>query len=112
MRAVRTVDGAVAVVDVPEPSGDGVVVDVVSSGICGSDLHLVPFNMPTTLGHEFAGRLADGTPVAIQPSVPCGTCDRCQAGEDQQCRTIVSRMYGISVDGGLADKVIVDRSCL
>src|SRR2546423_4516333 len=41
MRAVRTVDGAVAVADVPEPTGDGVVVDAAACGICGSDLQLL-----------------------------------------------------------------------
>ena len=46
-----------------------------SSGICGSDLHLVSFGpSPVTLGHEFCGRLDDGTPVAVLPAVRCGRC--------------------------------------
>src|SRR5438105_11480023 len=111
MRAVRTVDGAVQVVEVPEPNGDGVVVDVVASGICGSDLHLLTWGVAGTLGHEFAG-FADGAPVAVQPSVPCGACDLCQEGRSELCRTLLERMYGISLDGGLADRVIVDPSCV
>ena len=30
--------------------------------------------------------LADGTPVALWPARPCGTCDRCLAGASTQCR--------------------------
>jgi threonine dehydrogenase-like Zn-dependent dehydrogenase len=87
-------------------------VRVRSCGICGSDLHLAAWNLPVTLGHEFAGVLDDGTAVAVQPNVWCGECDRCLAGETNLCRTGLTRMHGVSVDGGLADEVIVDRSCL
>ena len=117
MRAVRADgDGGVGVVDVesttPAHATDPVRVRVRSCGICGSDLHLAAWNIPVTLGHEFAGVLDDGTAVAVQPNVWCGTCDRCRAGETQQCRTGLSRLHGLSVDGGLAEEVIVDRSCL
>jgi threonine dehydrogenase-like Zn-dependent dehydrogenase len=117
VRAVRASgDGGVAVVQVeataPDHALDPVRVRVRSCGICSSDLHLAAWNLPVTLGHEFAGVLDDGTAVAVQPNVWCGECDRCRAGETQLCRTGLSRMHGVSVDGGLADEVIVDRSCL
>ncbi len=117
VRAVRaTGDGGVGVVEVvataPDHARDPVRVRMRSCGICGSDLHLAAWNIPVTLGHEFAGVLDDGTAVAVQPIVWCGACDRCLAGEPQQCRTGLSRLHGVSVDGGLADEVIVDRSCL
>ena len=72
MRAVRCVDGEPAVLEVDRPAGDGVRVRVASAGICGSDLHLVSWNLRSTLGHEVAGTLEDGTPVAIEPITPCG----------------------------------------
>ncbi|HSS10486.1 MAG TPA: alcohol dehydrogenase catalytic domain-containing protein [Acidimicrobiales bacterium] len=112
MRAVRSTSDGVAVVDVPPPEGDGVTVRVRSSGICGSDLHMLSLGLPVTLGHEFAGVLADGTAVAVQPTVPCGQCDCCAAGQDQLCRTVLQRMHGVSVDGGLADEVMVHPSSL
>jgi len=117
MRAVRaTGDGGVGVVEVdpsiPEHAVDPVRVRVRSCGICGSDLHLAAWNIPVTLGHEFAGVLDDGTAVAVQPNVWCGECDRCVAGDTHLCRTGLSRLHGVSVDGGLADEVVVDRSCL
>ncbi|MDQ1431026.1 MAG: hypothetical protein QOF40_1628, partial [Actinomycetota bacterium] len=117
MRAVRaTGDGGVSVVQVdatvPDHARDPVRVRVRSCGICGSDLHLAEWNIPVTLGHEFAGVLDDGSAVAVQPNVWCGECDRCRAGDTQLCRTGLSRLHGVSVDGGLAEEVIVDRSCL
>jgi len=113
VRAVRNTDAGIETVDVPEPAGDGARVRVRSSGICGSDLHLIGFGpMPVTLGHEVAGHLDDGTPVAIWPLVPCGTCDRCEAGEVSQCRTGPGQVYGIGRDGGMADTVVVDAGSI
>jgi threonine dehydrogenase-like Zn-dependent dehydrogenase len=113
MQAVRNTDAGVTVVDVPEPVGDGQLVDVVSSGICGSDLHMIGWGpLPATLGHEIGGQLADGTPVAIWSLLPCGHCDRCRAGELQQCRSGTSTLYGVSLDGGMADRIQVDPRCL
>lgn len=115
MRAVRSTDNGVEVVTVPtpEPTGDQVRVRVTSAGICASDLHLVDFGaLPPTLGHEFAGLLDDDTPVAVRPTVACGTCDLCLHGREHLCRTIGERMYGVSLDGGMADEVLVDSSCV
>ena len=41
MRAVRPADAGVVVADAPDPGGPGETVEVVASGICGSDLHLL-----------------------------------------------------------------------
>ena len=110
MRAVRHTTAGIEVLDVPEPIGPGAVVRVASSGICGSDLHMLQWGpMPFTLGHEIGGRLDDGTPVAVWPSRPCGECDRCLAGEVQQCRE-GARVYGSTYgDGGMAESVIVEQ---
>ena len=114
MRAVRTIDGEVRCVDVaaPEPGAGEVVVDIAAAGICGSDLHMLGFGLTATFGHECAGRLADGTPVAIQPIVHCGDCDRCLADQSHLCRTAGGTMYGLGRDGGMADAIVVDESCL
>ena len=67
MKAVRCCDKHVHVVDVPAPTGEGVLVNVRSAGICGSDLHMIRagFDLPMTLGHEVAGTLSDGRAVAL-----------------------------------------------
>ena len=93
MRAVRFVDGEAKVVaaepTVPEYATDPVTVHVKSCSICGSDLHLLTWGIPCTVGHEFAGVLDDGTPVAVQPYVPCGVCDQCLAGETRALSGVV-----------------------
>ena len=62
---------------VPDFATDPVTVRVGSAGICASDLKMLPWKLPVTLGHEFAGVLDDGTVVAVQPNAPCGTCAVC-----------------------------------
>ncbi len=113
MRAVRSTADGVVVSEVarPEPTGDDVRVRVAASGICGSDVHLVTWGaLPVTLGHEVAGWLDDGTPVAVEPVRRCGTCDRCLAGDTHLCHTALT--VGISVDGGMADELVVGPECL
>jgi L-iditol 2-dehydrogenase len=113
MQAVRHTEAGIELVELPEPGGDGVIVQVLSSGICGSDLHMLEWGaLPFTLGHEIGGVLADGSPVTVWPFVPCEECDRCLAGEAQQCRTVVSRIYGVGPDGGMATRMLVDARCL
>jgi len=111
MRAVRCADGGVVVTDVPGPTGDGVEIRVRSSGICGSDLHLVPWGLTATLGHEFAGLLPDGTPVAVEPLASCGTCAYCSSGRYNHCVTGPS-IFGVGRDGGMAQRVVVPASAI
>jgi threonine dehydrogenase-like Zn-dependent dehydrogenase len=113
VRGVKmTEDGIRLVGPTRDPAEGSVRVRVSSSGICGSDLHMAAMGPSwAILGHEFAGLLDDGTPVAVLPVVHCGTCDRCLAGEDAQCRSALSAMYGVTLDGGLADEAWVDPSC-
>jgi len=111
MRAVRNTEAGIEVIELPEPpaTADSVTVRVAAGGICGSDLHLIGFGpMPVTLGHEIGATLPDGTPVAVWPARPCGTCDRCRVGATAQCRTGTTTGYGIGADGGLADAMVVD----
>ena len=115
MRAVRSDGhGGVAVVDAelraPAYATDPVKVRVASASICGSDLKMLSWPLPVTLGHEFAGWLDDGTLVAVQPNAPCGACVQCRAGREHLCPESPGRVLGVSNDGGLADDVIVDRA--
>lgn len=112
MRAVRCVEGRAKVVEAPPPEGDGVRVRVASIGICGSDLHLLTLGIPSILGHEFAGLLPDGRPVAVEPVTPCGECGPCREGNYQRCVLGVQMMMGIGRDGGMADECIVPESAL
>ncbi len=112
MRGVKSTADGVRVVRTDGAGRSGVRVSVASSGICASDLHLASAGpSEVILGHEFSGRLDDGTPVAVLPAVACGACDRCRAGQVQQCAAALGAMYGVSLDGGLADEVWVDPTC-
>lgn len=113
MQAVKSTEDGVQVVDVDEPTGDDefVVVEVRSASLCGSDLHLVGYGpLPVVLGHEFAGVLDDGTPVAVDPGQPCGTCAECTRGLRHLCRN--GFILGVSLDGGMAERVRVRRDGL
>lgn len=114
MRAVRRVGSGVAVVEVPEPhvlDGDQQIVQVVSAGICGSDVHMLAEGLGgVTFGHEFGGRLSDGTVVAIRPTGTCGSCVPCRSGRGNLCGDAFMRFHGGTRDGGFADRVAVDAN--
>lgn len=114
MKAVRCCDREIHVVDLPAPSGDGVIVNVRSAGICGSDLHMVNagFELSSTLGHEVAGTLRDGRAVALEPIAPCGHCDMCTQGDYSLCRLSAGMVYGMGRDGGMAEQIMVPARCI
>jgi threonine dehydrogenase-like Zn-dependent dehydrogenase len=114
MRAVYFKDGEVELREVPEPFGEGVRVHVRSIGICGSDLHMLEMKSPLNcvVGHEVAGVLDDGTPVAVEPSMPCGECPSCRAGDYNLCPLGAGKSLGVGRDGGMADELRVPERCL
>ncbi|MEO1065215.1 MAG: alcohol dehydrogenase catalytic domain-containing protein [Actinomycetota bacterium] len=111
MIGVRAAGGAVAAVDVPDPEGDGALVEIAGAGICGSDFHIMGLGTRVTLGHEFAGTV-DGRPVAVEPFVHCHACGPCRAGRTALCEPGTQALHGIHRDGGMAEAVLVDPSCL
>jgi len=111
VQAVKRTEAGIEVVEVDDPTGDGVLVAVRSAGLCGSDLHLIGYGpLPCVLGHEMAGVLEDGTPVAIDPSNPCGVCAQCTGGQRHLCHT--GPILGVSADGGMADWIRVRPDAL
>lgn len=112
MKAVRIADGKPVVTDVPAPTGDGVDVRVRAAGICGSDIHMLTWGVNSTLGHEFAGELPDGTRVAVEPLTPCHQCPNCRSGRYHHCTSGTSQIIGIQADGGMAEMVRVPESAL
>ena len=112
MRAVRAVGGEPTVIEVDEPDGDWALLDVGAVGICGSDLTLLKWNLPVTLGHEIAGTVG-GRAYCVEPTVRCGDCDQCIRGQPQRCRGSAAHgIIGAAFDGGLADRVRVPQECL
>src|SRR3989442_10096620 len=108
-------------VDDPDPGPGQVVVKVVSSGVCHSDLHIAKgefasVEYPITLGHEPAGtiynvgdRVRDlriGQPVLVYPGVGCGHCWFCLRGEENNCED--GRFFGFDQDGAYAEYLLVE----
>lgn len=114
MRAVFFQDGEVELREMEEPSDEGVRVRVRSAGICGSDLHMLEIKSPLgcVVGHEVAGVLDDGTPVAVEPSMACGGCPSCRSGDYNLCPAGAGKSLGVGRNGGMADVVRVPPSCL
>lgn len=108
-----------AVRNVPDPNPvDGeVVVEVAGCGICGTDVHLVDGSLPGTPyplipGHEFYGRIvatsasggpAEGTLVAVDPNLPCGSCSPCRAARSNLCENYSA--IGVTRAGACAEYV-------
>ncbi|HET6920075.1 MAG TPA: alcohol dehydrogenase catalytic domain-containing protein [Jiangellaceae bacterium] len=99
----------------PPAAGPGeTLVRVTDVGICGSDLHWfeeggigdAQLTRPLVLGHEIGGVVHDGplagTPVAVDPAIPCGACRQCLAGHRNLCPTIRFAGHG-ALDGGLRE---------
>ncbi|MEV0384284.1 alcohol dehydrogenase catalytic domain-containing protein [Nonomuraea sp. NPDC050643] len=113
---VFTATGVVESHDVPEPEvgRDEVLVHVMTSGICGSELHGVRtpgFRVPPlVMGHEFAGRTGDGQAVTVNPILSCGTCDLCAAGLRNVCRN--RQIIGVHRPGAFAERVAVPASAV
>lgn len=125
------------VVDKPEPESpaeEEVLVRVKAVGICGSDLLIyatgaigyIKIEGPFTLGHEFMGEvvawgdkaqsglhgpLSAGQRVAVEPAVPCLTCELCEAGHPNLCPN--HYFYGLyPTHGALCEELIVPaRNC-
>jgi threonine dehydrogenase-like Zn-dependent dehydrogenase len=86
----------------PEPGPGDVLIEVLATGICGSDVHgytgengrRVPGQV---MGHETVGRVlavgpdvpagvaAVGDAVTVNPVIFCGRCRACAAGREQAC---------------------------
>jgi threonine dehydrogenase-like Zn-dependent dehydrogenase len=111
MLAVTASQGVITVIEKDIPEGSGELIAVTSSGICGSDLHMIEAGLSgVVLGHEFGGMTSDGQLVAIRPTGECGTCPQCVTGYSQTCSMAGRSLHGMSRDGGLAEFVHVDAN--
>jgi threonine dehydrogenase-like Zn-dependent dehydrogenase len=105
VKAVRSQEGGVAVVDVDEPPGLGdEILDMRATSVCGSDLSYIKMGSTDILGHELAGLRADGTPVVIEAIYGCMECDQCLRGAYNLCPVHHTRALGIGADGGMVEQ--------
>ncbi|KAF2463060.1 threonine dehydrogenase [Lindgomyces ingoldianus] len=117
----------------PEPKENEALVAIEWCGICGSDLHeyllgplIIPRKerphpltgeyLPTTLGHEFCGRivsapngsnLSPGQPVMVDPRIYCSNCSRCNETSTNACASWGFKGYSGS-GGGFSELIAID----
>jgi (R,R)-butanediol dehydrogenase / meso-butanediol dehydrogenase / diacetyl reductase len=105
----------VRTVALPEISEGEALVAIEACGFCGSDLSIFAGThpralAPLTVGHELAGRVVQirdasirfevGDRVTVFPLITCGRCYACTHEQSHVCRQL--RLFGIDVDGGMA----------
>ena len=110
-------------VPAPEPEWGQVLVRIMATGICGSDLseYRRTDAIPQVRGHEPSGiveavgegvkRLQPGDRVAVHHHQGCGVCPSCARGETVACPE--DRVVGVSTSGSFAEFTAVDeRNCI
>jgi len=106
----------------PEPGPDEVLIDVIATGICGSDFHGYSGengrrHPGQVMGHETVGRIAHlgrdvndlrvGDLVTVNPVINCGHCAACRAGQEHWCAT--KKVLGVEPDipAAFADQFVM-----
>jgi len=101
-------------VTLDEPQANEVLVKLVATGVCHSDLHFMkgemPAPMPVVPGHEGAGivekvgpgvtTLQPGDHVVMMVSFSCGKCRFCVEGKPTQCVENLPIMSMATLPGG------------
>jgi 2-desacetyl-2-hydroxyethyl bacteriochlorophyllide A dehydrogenase len=97
---------------------DEVLVKVMASGICGTDVHIYHGeylgSYPMTPGHEFSGvvvevgekvtRFAPGARVAVEPNISCDNCAACLNNRQNFCEHW--QAVGVTRPGAMAQYVL------
>jgi threonine 3-dehydrogenase len=107
--------------DVPDPviGRDDVLIRVLRTGVCGTDLHIHEWDgwaqahvtVPLVIGHEFVGEvvqtgaevadLSVGDLVSGEGHLVCGRCRNCMAGRRVQCAR--TKGVGVNYPGAFAE---------
>ncbi|GAA2557428.1 threonine 3-dehydrogenase [Neomicrococcus aestuarii] len=114
--------------DVPEPQTGphDVKIRVHTSGICGTDIHILNYDAaaqdliatPLIPGHEFYGEVVEvgelathvrvGDRVSGEGHVMCGMCRNCRAGRKHMC--INTSSVGVQRNGAFAEYVVIPEA--
>ncbi len=111
-------DVRVEEMSVPKIGPDELLIKVIASGICGSDVmewYRIK-KAPRVLGHEIAGEIVEvgesvekykiGDRVFVSHHVPCNECRYCLAGHHTLCDTLHSTNFD---PGGFAEYIRVPK---
>ena len=106
-------------VNLPSLSAKEILIKVMASGICGTDVHILRggyfSNYPIIPGHEFSGivekvgfsisRFKMGDHVAVEPNITCDSCYNCLNNRQNFC--LNWEAIGVTIAGGMSQYVIV-----
>jgi threonine 3-dehydrogenase len=113
-------------VPVPKPGFNDVLVKVLRTGICGTDVHIYNWDawaqktipVPMVVGHEFVGRIVEvgsnvtdfhvGDIVSGEGHVVCGRCRNCLAGRRHLCKD--TKGIGVNRSGAFAEYIALPMS--
>ncbi len=108
-------------VPVPTPGRDDVLIRVLRTGLCGTDLHIYEWDhwaqanvpVPLVVGHEFVGEVVEagsdvrelrpGDLVSGEGHLVCGRCRNCMAGRRVQCAH--TKAVGVNHSGAFAEYI-------
>ena len=106
-------------IPVPEVGINDVLIEVLRTGICGTDVHIYNWDawaqktipVPMAVGHEFVGRIVQvgdnvhdfsvGDIVSGEGHVVCGRCRNCLAGRRHLCKD--TKGIGVNRPGAFAE---------
>ncbi len=110
--------------EIPAPGPHGVLVKVLATSICGTDLHIYEWNewaqgriknLPKVMGHELCGEIVElgtnvktlkkGDVISAETHIACGHCYLCQTGNAHIC--INGSIFGVDIDGVFAEYAVV-----
>ena len=110
----------------PEPGINDVLIRVIRTGICGTDLHIHNWDawaqrtipVPMVVGHEFVGEVVSvgsnvpdfrpGDLVSGEGHVVCGRCRNCMAGRRHLCAHTSS--VGVNRPGAFAELISLPQT--
>ncbi len=108
----------------PVPGPDQVLVKVLATSICGTDLHIYEWNewaqariknLPQVMGHELCGEVLElgknvknvkkGDIISAETHIACGHCYLCHTGNAHIC--VNGKIFGVDVNGVFAEYAVV-----
>jgi threonine 3-dehydrogenase len=111
-------------VDIPTPGTHEILVKVLATSICGTDLHIYEWNewannrirhIPQIMGHEVCGQVVElgaqvshikkDDIVSAETHIACGHCYLCQTGNAHIC--VNGSIFGVDVDGVFAEYAVI-----
>jgi threonine 3-dehydrogenase len=107
-------------IDIPTPGPHDVLVKVLATSICGTDLHIYQWNkwaetriknLPQVMGHELCGEVVElgaqvthikkGDIISAETHIACGHCYLCHTGNAHIC--VHGKIFGVDVNGVFAE---------